>query len=79
MVFEFDEGYWLPGNSKFVLKRKEAFKAGCFKGTKKIQVDLTQNYLKMRNMNNKLLVCHLKLKIYWVLKILKKKLTHNFS
>ena len=45
MVFECDEWYLLPGNSKFVLKRKEAFKAGCFKGTKKIQVDLTQNYL----------------------------------
>lgn len=43
--YQFEEGYWLPGNSKFVLKRKMPFEDGCFKGSRKIQVDLSQNYL----------------------------------
>lgn len=49
LEYKFDEGYWLPGNSKFVLKKADTFKKGCLKGVKKVQIDLNNYFINSTN------------------------------
>ncbi len=45
LSYTFDNGLWMPSQSKFFLKTKETLKSGCFKGTKALTLNLDSNII----------------------------------
>lgn len=43
-TIKYDEGFWMPGQKRFLLKRKEAIPEGCLKGNKTLQLNLKKNF-----------------------------------
>ena len=44
-TFDFSDGLWMPTQSKFLLRRKNFFSDGCFKGFKNLTLNLKNNFL----------------------------------
>ncbi len=44
-TFNFNDGLWMPSQSKFFLRRELAFTNGCLKGSKAITLNLAKNFL----------------------------------
>lgn len=42
---EFDEGYWMPSQQKFLLTKKEKIKHPCFKGATNLTVDFKKGMI----------------------------------